>query len=183
MKIVIAVTGSIAAYKIAELTSKLIKNNHQVTIVMSQSALKFISSLTLQVLSKNKVYTDLFEESENKIIHIDLLKENDLLLVAPATANIISKVSYGLADDLISSMILANKDKPIIFAPAMNTNMYLNKNTQKNMKYLTKLGYHFIKPKTGVLACLETGIGALESLDLIIERVVSIHEQNSLKNR
>lgn len=171
--IVLGVTGGIAAYKSADIVSRLKKQGANVKVVMTKNALNFIHPLTLETLSGNPVYYDTFQHRSNawEIDHISLAKWADLMLIAPATANIISKVRCGIADDLLSTVIMAT-DKDVIFAPAMNTNMLYNPIVQENISYLTKKGYEFISSQAGVLACGDFGDGKLANVDDIIEYLV-----------
>ena len=175
-KITLAVSGSISAYKAADLTSQLTKAGHEVTVIMTKAATAFITPLTLQALSKNLVHTDiLLEEDPASIKHIDVAKETDLFLVAPASANTIAKLAHGLADDMLSAVALAiPAGVPKLIAPAMNTNMYLNLATQDNLEKLARYGYQEIKPREALLACGDFGTGALAELDIILERVKEI---------
>ena len=175
-KITLAVSGSISAYKAADLTSQLTKAGHEVTVIMTKAATDFITPLTLQALSKNLVHTDIMlEEDPASIKHIDVAKETDLFLVAPASANTIAKLAHGLADDMLSAVALAiPAGVPKLIAPAMNTNMYLNLATQDNLEKLARYGYQEIKPREALLACGDFGTGALAELDVILERVKEI---------
>ncbi|QHF54849.1 MULTISPECIES: phosphopantothenoylcysteine decarboxylase [Streptococcus] len=171
--ITLAVTGSISAYKAADLTSQLTKLGHQVTVLMSQSAMDFITPLTFQSLSKNLVHTDvMIEENPSLIKHIDIAKETDLFLVAPASANTIAKLANGLADNIVTATALALPDRTKkLVAPAMNTNMYLNPATQKNLSRLADYGFEEIKPRKALLACGDFGTGALAETEYILEKV------------
>lgn len=175
-KITLAVSGSISAYKAADLTSQLTKAGHEVTVIMTKAATAFITPLTLQALSKNLVHTDIMlEENPASIKHIDVAKETELFLVAPASANTIAKLAHGLADDMLSAVALAiPAGVPKLIAPAMNTNMYLNLATQDNLEKLARYGYQEIKPREALLACGDFGTGALAELDVILERVKEI---------
>lgn len=175
-KITLAVSGSISAYKVADLTSQLTKAGHEVTVIMTKAATDFITPLTLQALSKNLVHTDIMlEENPASIKHIDVAKETELFLVAPASANTIAKLAHGLADDMLSAVALAiPAGVPKLIAPAMNTNMYLNLATQDNLEKLARYGYQEIKPREALLACGDFGTGALAELDVILERVKEI---------
>ena len=175
-KITLAVSGSISAYKAADLTSQLTKAGHEVTVIMTKAATAFITPLTLQALSKNLVHTDIMlEENPASIKHIDVAKETELFLVAPASANTIAKLAHGLADDMLSAVALAvPAGVPKLIAPAMNTNMYLNLATQDNLEKLARYGYQEIKPREALLACGDFGTGALAELDMILERVKEI---------
>ena len=169
-RIILAVSGSISAYKSADLTSKLKKKGYDVHVIMTEAAQAFITPLTLQVLSKNPVHTDVLEEKlADRINHIDLGKEADLFIVAPASANTIAKLSNGMADNMLTATALAlPSTTPKLIAPAMNTKMYDNQLTKKNLNTLVQLGYQEILPKSGVLACGDTGRGALAAIDVII---------------
>lgn len=173
--ITLAVTGSISAYKSADLTSQLKKLGHEVTVLMTEAATHFITPLTLQVLSKNRVHLDVMAEPEpDQVNHIQLAKQTDLFLTAPASAHTIAQLAHGLADNLVSCLALAlPQQTPKLIAPAMNTQMYLNPITQKNLDTLKDYGYGIVQPKTSLLACGDYGIGALADLDLIISAVTS----------
>lgn len=169
--ITLAVTGSIAAYKAADITSGLTKKGHNVTVLMTQSATQFITPLTLQVLSKNKVHVDIMDEEHPQVVnHIDLAKRTDLFVVAPATADTISRLAHGAAGDIVSAVALALPQGKIKYiAPAMNTNMLLNPLTQRNIETLQQVGYNVIQPKESLLACGDIGSGALADVSDIIE--------------
>ena len=173
MYIVLGVTGSISAYKAADIANRLHKDGHDVHVVMTEGGSQFITPLTLQTLSKNKVHIGEFEEYEPTVVkHIDLAGNVDLVLIAPATANVIGKIAGGIADDLLTAVVIAAyKQAPIYIAPAMNTNMYENPIVQENIEKLRGLGYHFIEPKESHLACGTTGKGALADVDTIIDTV------------
>lgn len=174
-RIVLGVTGSIAAYKAADIVSSLIKLKYTVDVVMTKNAERFITPLTLQTLSKNKVYTNVFqEECPNEVKHITLAQNADLLLIAPATANIIGKLANGIADDMLTSLYLAVKDIPIVIAPAMNTRMYENPVLTENLLKLKKRDIVIIEPKESVLACGTVGKGALADVSVIINEVEKI---------
>ncbi len=168
--IIIGVTGSIAAYRSADLISEL-KKEYKINVVMTKSATKFITPFTLQVLSENKVYLDLFSNESNKIDHIDLVNQADKLIIAPATANTISKLANGLCADLLSTMLIVANPQDIIIAPAMNTKMYENKIIKDNINKLKNLGVTFIDPKVALLASNEFGIGAMADITKIIDVV------------
>lgn len=168
-KIILGITGGIAAYKAAELTRALVKKGAQVKVIMTRNAQEFITPLTLQTLSNNPVYTEMFALVENSGIgHISLADFAELVIVAPATANIIGKVAGGLADDLLSTTIMATK-APVIFCPAMNTNMYSNEIVRANIVKLAYEGYNFVEPASGELACGTWGSGRLAEIEDIIE--------------
>ena len=176
MNIVLGVTGSISAYKAADIANRLHKDGHEVHVVMTEGAQEFITPLTLQTLSKNKVHADEFEEYDPTIVkHIDLAGNADVVLIAPATANIIGKIAGGIADDLLTAVTMAAADQAkVIIAPAMNTHMYENPIVQENMEKLKKHGYLFIEPKESHLACGTTGKGALADVDDIIAFVEGV---------
>ncbi|WP_368487703.1 bifunctional phosphopantothenoylcysteine decarboxylase/phosphopantothenate--cysteine ligase CoaBC [Clostridium sp. BJN0013] len=182
--IVIGVTGGIAVYKSLDVISKLKKKDFQVKVVMTEAATKFVTPLSFQTLSRNLVNVDMFQEPEAwDIQHISLAKEADLIAIIPATANIIGKVSNGIADDLLTTTIMATK-APVVFAPAMNTNMYNNPIVQDNINKLMKLGYKFIKPSTGKLACGDIGTGKLENTDSIVQVIESmLYDIKDLKGK
>ncbi len=168
----VGVSGGIAAYKALDVVSALRKKDIDVRVIMTESATKFVTPLPFQSLSQNMVVTDMFAEPKAfEIQHISLAKRADVFLVAPATANIIGKVANGIADDMLSTTIMATKAK-VIFAPAMNTNMYENIIVQENIEKLKKLGYEFIEPSSGVLACGDNGKGKLADVNTIIEKVL-----------
>ncbi|MGZ8920415.1 MAG: flavoprotein, partial [Limisphaerales bacterium] len=153
--IVLGVTGSIAAYKAAEITSRLTKEGANVNVVMTADAQKFITALPFKTLSRNPVETDLYGESEGwKPTHIKLADEADLLLIAPATANVLAKMAHGLADDPLTCIALAlNPKTPVLIAPAMNANMLAHEAVQRNLQMLASRGVTFVDPGEGYLAC------------------------------
>ena len=178
--ITIAITGSIAAYKTADLVSSLKKQGHSVTVLMTQAAKAFIQPLTFQVLSQNTVHLDLMQEPyPDKVNHIELGKETDLFILAPATANTIAKVAYGFADNMVTATALALPHYvPKLVAPAMNTKMYDHPATQANLKTIENYGYTIISPRNSLLACGDTGRGALADLETILQEIKDkIHEQ------
>ena len=178
--ITIAITGSIAAYKTADLVSSLKKQGHSVNVLMTQAATAFIQPLTLQVLSQNIVHLDVMQEPyPDKVNHIELGKETDLFIVVPATANTIAKLAHGLADNMVTTTALALPHfVPKLLAPAMNTKMYDHPATQANLKTLENYGYTIISPKDSLLACGDTGPGALADLDTILKEIKDkLHEQ------
>lgn len=168
-KIVLGVTGGIAVFKAAALTSKLVQLGAQVKVIMTESAQKFVTPLTFQALSRNEVYTDTFKESNPTVIsHIDLADWPDLILVAPATANSIGKLANGLADDMLTTTLLATTSE-VWIAPAMNVHMYDHPSVKRNIKILYEQGYRFIEPSEGNLACGYVGKGRLEEPDTIVK--------------
>ena len=171
-KILLCVTGGIAVYKAAALTSKLTQAGAEVKVILSESATKFVAPLTFQALSRHDVYTDTFDEKDSKkIAHIDLADWSDLILVAPATANIIGKIANGIADNMISTTLLA-ATSPVWIAPAMNVHMYQHPAVIRNMELLSQYGYHFIEPGEGYLACGYVGKGRLEEPETIVSKVI-----------
>ena len=172
-KILLAVSGSIAAYKAADLSHQLTKLGYHVNVLMTNAAKQFIPPLTLQVLSKNPVYSNVMKEDDPQIInHIALEKQADLFLLAPASANTLAHLAHGFADNTVTSVALALPlEVPKFFAPAMNTKMYENPITQSNIALLKKFGYKEIQPKSSVLACGDVGSGALADLDTIIQKI------------
>lgn len=173
-EIIVGVTGSIAAYKSAELVRRLKEKGAGVTVLMTERAMKFITPLTLETLSGNPVYGSLFPgEKEWDPAHISLARKADLVLIAPATANIIGKLAAGLADDLLTTTVMTVK-KTVILAPAMNTRMYENPLLQENLKKLKSFGYKIIEPECGFLACEEEGKGRLAGIDTILKMVEDV---------
>lgn len=174
--IVIGITGGIACYKLCEIISHLVRDGANVDVIMTRNATEFITPLTIETLSKNKVVIDMFEKKEHiEVEHISLARKADLILVVPATANIIGKVANGIADDMLSTTIMATTAK-VAFAPAMNNEMYNNKIVQDNISKLKKYGYKFINPIEGNLACGYKAIGKLAKKEKIIEFVNQILE-------
>jgi phosphopantothenoylcysteine synthetase/decarboxylase len=174
--IVLGVTGSIAAHKAADLASLLTKAGHQVRVVMTADAQRFITPLPFKTLSRHPVVTDLYDEEEGwKPTHIQLADEADLLLVAPATANLIAKLAHGLADDALTCIALAlNPKAKILIAPAMNGKMWRHPATQQNAAALQQRGAEFIGPEEGMLSCGYEGIGRLWPVDKIAARVQTL---------
>ena len=179
-KILLAVTGGIAAYKCAELIRLFIKNDAQVKVLMTKNAQEFITPLTLQTLSNHSVYRETFSLIKDfDIAHIALAQEADILVIAPATANIIGKIAAGLADDLLTTVVMATK-APVLICPSMNTNMYENVIVRENIQKLTFRGYHMMKADSGELACKSEGVGRLPELSDIVEEVKSILTEKDL---
>ena len=177
----IGVSGGIAVYKALDVVSALRKKDIDVRVIMTESATKFVTPLPFQSLSQNMVVTDMFAEPKAyEIQHISLAKRADVFLVAPATANIIGKVANGIADDMLSTTIMATRAK-VIFAPAMNTKMYENPIVQENINKLKKLGYEFIEPASGVLACGDEGKGKLADVNTIIDSVLNALESRDIE--
>ncbi len=173
-KIVLGITGGIAAYKSAELVRKLIKQEACVDVIMTNSATQFVSPLTFQTLSGNPVTTGLFTPyREKEIAHISLAAKADIMVIAPATANILGKAACGLADDILSSVMVACR-APVLFAPAMNENMWKNPVVQRNVKTLRQYCYSFINPEAGDLACGVEGEGRLADPEDIVDEIMCI---------
>lgn len=167
--VVLGVTGGIAVYKACDIVSRLKKNGVNVDVIMTKSATEFVGSMTFQSLSNNRVVTDMFDTNFYwDIEHIALAKKADLFLIAPATANIIGKMANGIADDMLSTTVMATKAQ-IIIAPAMNTNMYENPAVQENIEKLKARGIIFIEPVEGLLACNDIGKGKLEEPEKIVD--------------
>ncbi len=169
--IVIGITGGIACYKACEIITYLVREGVNVDVIMTRNATEFITPLLIETLSKNKVVVDMFEKREHtEVEHISLARKADLMLIVPATANIIGKVANGIADDMLSTTIMATTSK-VIFAPAMNNEMYNNKIVQENINKLKCFGYEFINPIEGNLACGYKAIGKLAKKETIIEYI------------
>ena len=172
--ILLGVTGSISAYKACDIISSFSKKGYNIKVILTNGGSKFITPLALQVISKNKVYTDIWQENDPKAIqHIDLTKWADIFLIAPATANIIGKIANGIADDLLSATAIVAQNNKII-APAMNTNMYNSVAVISNIDKLKSYGYKVIEPKEALLACGDYGKGALADVIDIINFVENI---------
>lgn len=170
--IVLGVTGSIAAYKIASLASMLKKKQADVTVIMTQNATNFINPITFETLTGNKCLVDTFDRNfQYSVEHVSLAKQADVFLVAPASANVIAKAAHGIADDMLTTTLLACTC-PKIIAPAMNTRMFQNPIVQDNMKILEKYGMEVISPATGYLACGDTGEGKMPEPELLFEYIV-----------
>ena len=170
--IVLGVTGSIAAYKIANLASMLVKLNADVHVIMTQNATRFITPMTFETLTNNKCIVDTFDRNFNfDVKHVSLAKKGDLFLVAPCTANVIGKVASGICDDMLTTTIMATK-APVLFSPAMNTGMWENPILQDNLQKLKHYGYHIIEPVVGRLACGDTGSGKMPSEETLLEHIL-----------
>lgn len=170
--IVLGVTGSIAAYKAADLCSCLTKADYHVDVILTKGGAQFITPLTLQTLSKNRVFTDMFQlDYPREVEHISLAKKADLFLIAPASADIVGKIANGIADDMLTTVALAMRDIPMLIAPAMNTRMYEHPAMQENLSRLKKYGYRIVEPKEAQLACGDLGRGALADVDTIFQEV------------
>lgn len=182
-KIVIGITGSIAAYKSVQLISDLIKKGYIIDVVMSESASRFITPICIQSLTKRKVYIDTFDEDNPAIItHIDIVKDADLMMIVPASAHTIAKLAYGFADNMLTCSFLA-ATCPRLIAPAMNVHMYENKITQDNIQKLKNLGVYFVEPTSGILACGDIGSGKLADEDDLIEMIQYALTQKKLQGK
>ena len=168
-EVIICVTGSVAAYKACDLVSKLKKAGEDITVVMTKEAVEFVTPLLFESLSANRVYCEMFKSPEVwDPLHISLAEKADLVLIAPATANIIAKLAHGVCDDLATCIVMATK-APVLIAPAMNTNMYTHKATQENIRRLKAFGYIFVGPVRGRLACGLVGPGHIADTDIILK--------------
>lgn len=175
--IVVGVSGGIAAYKACDVVSKLKKQGFKIDVIMTKNAQEFVSPLTFQTLSNQTVVTDMFETpSDWNVEHIELAKKADVFVIVPATANIIGKIANGIADDMITTTIMATEAKKVI-VPAMNTKMYHNPIVQENILKLKRHGYYFIEPVSGLLACGDTGKGKMEDPTVIVEELCLIANQ------
>ncbi|MCF6179910.1 MAG: bifunctional phosphopantothenoylcysteine decarboxylase/phosphopantothenate--cysteine ligase CoaBC, partial [Geopsychrobacter sp.] len=172
--VVLGVSGGIAVYKAVELLRLLIKAQAEVHVVMTKNACEFVTPLTFQTLSHNPVHTELFDlYQEQEIGHISLAERADLFLVAPATANLVGKLANGLADDLLSTSLMATRGK-VLLCPAMNTNMYENPRYQRNQQLLADDGYHLLQPISGDLACGWQGMGKLPDPEQIFAEACAL---------
>ena len=170
--IVLGVTGSISAYKTANLASMLVKLGADVHVIMTQNATKFITPMTFETLTDNKCIADTFDRNFSfDVKHVSLAKKADLFMVAPCTANVIGKLAAGICDDMLTTTLLATK-APIIMAPAMNTGMWENPILQDNIEKLQRYGYHFIEPAVGRLACGDIGSGKMPAEELLLEHIL-----------
>jgi len=171
IKILLIISGSIAAYKSFDLIRKLKEGGLSISCVLTKAACNFVTPMSIASISESQVYSDLFSlKDESEMGHIRLSRENDLILVAPASADLIAKMANGLADDLASSILLAS-DKPVFMVPAMNVKMWENKAVQRNIKQLIQDGVQFIGPVTGKLACGEEGEGRMSAIEEIIRTI------------
>ncbi len=181
--ILLGVTGGIACYKMLDVASKLRKLGYEMNTIMTDNACEFVTPLSFETITNNYVVKDTFARPHKwEVEHISLGKKANIMLIAPATANIIGKVANGIADDMLSTTIMAARC-PVVFAPAMNTAMYENKIVQKNIQFLKDMGYYFIEPDKGWLACGDLGSGKLPSPDDLVEYVVNLLEKGEVKDR
>lgn len=170
--VILGITGSIAAYKAAEICSLLVRGGATVHVVMTENATRFVGPVTFRGLTGSQVITGLWDEPrEYEIAHVSLPDKADVVLIAPATANIIGKIASGIADDMLTTMIMATK-APVVIAPAMNYKMWENPIVRANVERLKSQGYHFVGPETGRLACGVEAVGRLASPEAIIQAVV-----------
>ena len=182
-KILLIVSGGIAAYRSLDLIREIKRRGDDVTCVLTNSATKFVQPLSFASLSQNKVYTNLFDlENESKIGHIKLSRDADLIVLAPATANILAKMVHGISDSLATSILLAN-NKPLLIAPSMNVKMWNNPATLKNIESLKKDGHIFVGPDDGEMACGETGSGKMSKVDEIYKEISYLINSSPLKGR
>ena len=182
--VVLGVTGSIAAYKIANLASMLVKLHADVNVIMTKNATNFINPITFETLTSNKCLVDTFDRNfQFNVEHVALAKRADIFMVAPASANVIGKIANGIADDMLTTTIMACK-APKYIAPAMNTNMFENEIVQDNLKKLQKYGYELITPATGYLACGDTGSGKLPSEETLLSYIMKeLHYEKDMTGK
>ncbi len=178
MKILIGVSGGIAAYKIADLVRLFVKDGHEVKTILTENAKYFITPTTLETLSKNKCYTELFS-STKEVEHVELAKWADLMVISPATANIMGKIAGGICDDLLTTVVMA-LDKPCYIFPAMNTKMFTHPAVNDNISKLREWGYIVYDPSDGELACGDTGKGRLPDVELIYQIVIGEAERSEI---
>ena len=172
--IILGITGGIAAYKVCDLIRLLTKEEYELTCIMTDNAQKFITPLTLETLSKNIVITNMFDLPKTRDpLHLSLAQKAEIIVVAPASCNFIGKLANGICDDMLTTTVMATK-APVLIAPAMNTNMYDNPITQQNIKKLEDLGYKFIGPEEGLLACGTCGKGHISDVQKIRDAISEI---------
>src|SRR3990170_4478972 len=178
--VVLGVSGGIACYKAVELVRLLVREGFAVQVMMTREAMEFVTPLTFQTLSGRPVATEIFSlTQESEIGHINLADQADLLVIAPATANIIGKIASGVADDLLTTVLMATR-APVLIAPSMNVHMYENPILQENIRKLKRLGYHFMEPAEGYLACGYEGKGRLPEPEDIVERIHGLLKKKDL---
>ncbi len=182
-RIVVGVTGSIAAYKAAEWVRSLVKEEAVVTVVMTEAAERFVAPLTFSALSGNPVYRDMFDEDPDRVMaHINVSREADAIVVAPATAQTMARLAHGMADNLLATVVLAARI-PVVVCPAMNSAMLAHPATQENMRRLVQWGYQLVQPGCGDLACGEVGDGRLADWDVVREALLALFQPDDLKGR
>lgn len=183
-KILFGVTGGIAAFKAAQWVRSLVKEEARVTVVMTRAATRFVSELSFAALSGRPVYVEIFSDDPRQVMsHITLAAEADAVLIAPATAHTIARLAHGLADDLLTTTVLAAAGKPVVVCPAMNSGMFTHPATQDNLRRLRELGYIVVEPDSGVLACGEEGPGRLPEWDVVRETLLSCFAPDDLQNQ
>jgi phosphopantothenoylcysteine decarboxylase/phosphopantothenate--cysteine ligase len=175
MNIILGVTGSISAYKAVDIMRTFQKEKHGVSVILTASALKFIPALTFETFCPGRVYTDMFEKHQDPLLHIDIGREHDMLLIAPATANIIGKMANGIADDLLSTVYLAYSGT-VVVSPAMNSYMLEHAAVKENLARLEKRGIKIIEPDEGSLACKDEGRGKLPTPQRIFDYCLDLHK-------
>ena len=186
--IIYGVTGSIAAFKAASIVSKLKSQDFNITVIMTKSSQNFINPLTFRTLSQNKVITDIFiDDIEYDPQHVSITDKADIVVIAPATANIIGKLASGIADDALTSIVMAS-NVPVLIAPAMEERMYTNPITQRNIRVLQEVGFKFVGPETGRLASGRTGVGRMAKVEMIIQAIIdevniSDQKRSNAKNK
>lgn len=181
MKVIVGITGGIAAYKAPLLVRLLRKEGHEVKCVATDHALQFVTRLTLETVSDNKLYSDLFDHVNNHSTeHISLKDWGDMIIVAPATANIIGKMASGIGDDALSTLLLSMSRKPIMLAPAMNTQMWECPAVQRNIEYLRSVGVHIVSPTDGELACGTSGTGRMAEPEEIMRQIASLSDASPI---
>lgn len=182
--IVLGVTGSIAAYKIANLASMLVKLHADVNVIMTQNATHFITPMTFETLTNNKCIVDTFDRNfDFSVEHVSLAKRADMFLIAPATANVIGKIANGICDDMLTTTVMATK-APVVISPAMNTGMWENPIMQANVEKLKAYGYHIIEPASGRLACGDTGSGKMPSEETLLQHIeLTIAKEKDMEGR
>jgi len=180
-EVVVAVCGGIAAYKVCQVVSTLVQRGCGVSVAMTDAATNFVGPLTFAALSGRRVYSSQWDAAEHHDhSHIRLTDAADLIVVAPATANIIGKAASGIADDLVSTMLIS-ADSPLLIAPAMNARMWSNPIVQQNVERLRQLGYHFIGPEPGWLSCRNVGMGRMSDPEAIVEAVGRLLQERPAK--
>lgn len=181
-RVILGVTGGIAAYKAVEIAGRLVKQGAEVQVVMTAAAGDFVTPLALQTISGRAVESDMFAPRTGGVAHIEIARWGELMVIAPATANVLGKVAAGIADDLLTTLIVAF-NRPVLFCPAMNATMYGNPVVQRNIETLTALGYHFLRPCSGRLACGEEGPGRLPAVETIVEELAGLATDRDLAGR
>jgi len=179
-KLIVGVTGGIAAFKAAQLVSTVRQSGADVTVVMTREAQQFVTPLTFQALSQKKVVTDLFALDRPDIVHVALADWPDLIIIAPATANIIAKIATGIADDVLTCLVMATR-APILLAPAMDCGMWGSPILQRNLDTLKKIGVHIVGPRKGHLASGKTGMGRMVDVETIIAAAKDVLKSGKVK--